>query len=80
MTTRELMRWAAFERVHGPILVHERVDTAGAIVASTVAKLGETNASPADFLPRWDSEGAGGDPFAAFEALAALGERAGGDD
>lgn len=26
MSSAELMEWAAFEQVHGPILVHDRVD------------------------------------------------------
>lgn len=37
------MEWAAFERVNGSILIHERIDWVGAVTSYTVAAV---NGSP----------------------------------
>jgi len=50
MSAREFTEWAAFERVCGPVLIHERVDIAAAhIMASTLG------GAPADFMPSWSA-------------------------
>jgi hypothetical protein len=43
--------WSAFERVYGPVLVHERVDF---MLAVLCARIGGGDAE--DFLPQWDEE------------------------
>lgn len=45
------MQWAAFERVHGPILLHDRIEV---MVAQLCAVM--SGGKPADFLPKWDEE------------------------
>jgi hypothetical protein len=75
MTARELTEWAAWEGVNGPVLVHERVEAAGAILATVVARTaGNRRARPRDFLPRWDRRG---DLDAAWEAFVRNPPRAG---
>lgn len=53
-----LGEWAAFERSFGPILVHERIDAAGATICAVLANLLSSGKrySPADFLPNWSGE------------------------
>jgi hypothetical protein len=53
MSTRELVEWEAFEEEMGPLLIHQRIDSAVAILAAQRA--GSENVS--DFLPRWEREG-----------------------
>ena len=54
MTMRDLMEWHAYERVYGPILVHERLDVGLAQIGLIMAKLwGKGNPKPRDFLPVW---------------------------
>jgi len=49
-----LAEWAAFERLHGPLLVHERIDAAAATICATVASVfGKRSYSPSDFMPKW---------------------------
>lgn len=53
----ELQSWSAFERVHGPILAHERLEVSNGIVAMTLASMfsdGKRRLKLADFMPRWD--------------------------
>lgn len=46
--------WAAFERVWGPLLLHERVDIGLAQVAWVLNSLfGKHSRSLVDFLPSW---------------------------
>jgi hypothetical protein len=55
MTAAELADWAAYEQVAGPLLLHDRVDVAGALVAYATAKAaGAKHVRPRDFLPQWD--------------------------
>lgn len=54
MPARELLEWAAFERVFGPLTVQERVDVAGALAAW--ASVGNPKRSPRDFMPDWQSD------------------------
>lgn len=58
ISSRELQEWAAFERVSGPILLHERLEISNALVAMTIAgMLGDgRKLDLADFVPRWDEE------------------------
>jgi hypothetical protein len=58
MTARELMEWAAYERVYGPLLVHERIDLGFAqLYYYLVSLLGQKKRgqrySLRDFLPKW---------------------------
>jgi hypothetical protein len=47
-------KWAAFERVWGPLLIHERIDYAGALNAYVSASVwGGRRYRLEDFLPRW---------------------------
>lgn len=47
----------AFEQIEGPILLHERLDVAGALIAFVSAKShGAKNIRLKDFLPKWDRE------------------------
>lgn len=59
---RELVEWQEFEKQNGPILLHERIDAAAALVALTVNRSAEGKAVPdaelADFLPDWSSASA----------------------
>jgi hypothetical protein len=52
ISARDLMEWAAFERVQGPILIHDRIDAAFARLS---ASLSGTSQPAEDFLPRWDT-------------------------
>jgi len=50
MSAREFAEWAAFERVCGPVLIHERVDIAAAhIMASILGRSAES------LMPSWDT-------------------------
>jgi hypothetical protein len=46
-----LGEWEAFERSYGPILVHERIDLMGALIASVM-----TGNPIEDLLPRWGQQ------------------------
>lgn len=54
MSAEEFGDWIAFEAVFGPIVVHERIDAAGAAIASAVARIAGAEVSVAEFLPNWD--------------------------
>lgn len=55
---RELARYSAFEKVHGPLWIGDRLDILFAQLTWAVAKLGGSDAEdPRPFLPEWD-EGA----------------------
>lgn len=57
ISAQELQTWQAFERVDGPILLHDRVETSLAIAAMTFASPYTKNTSRMrldDFIPRWD--------------------------
>lgn len=45
-----LGEWDAFERSFGPILLHERIDVAGALVAAVLS-----GKPIEDVMPRWDA-------------------------
>ena len=52
---RDLARYTAFERVHGPLWVGDRLDVAiASITWAILAALTDTKAKPEDFLPVWD--------------------------
>lgn len=53
LDARELIEWEAFERVNGPILIHERLDVAAARISFM---LSNGKASAESFLPEWDSD------------------------
>lgn len=55
MTGAELASWSYYEQVHGPILVHDRIDIGLATVAYTVASVAPLKKRPAfsNFLPPW---------------------------
>jgi hypothetical protein len=52
------MEYTAFERIFGPIVLHERTDIAGGIVAWAASRMsgGAAGTQPADFLPVWDEQ------------------------
>jgi hypothetical protein len=57
MSARELIEWAAFERVNGPILAHDRIDVAAAHICSALASaLRAQWIEPDAFMPRWDDD------------------------
>lgn len=48
------MEWVAFERVHGPLLLHERIDYMGAMICTVLANLYSKHPIPfRRFLPPW---------------------------
>jgi hypothetical protein len=53
MSVRELIEWESFEEEHGPLLLHQRIDWAVAILSAQRAG----SERVADFLPRWEREG-----------------------
>lgn len=56
MAAGELVEWAAYERVAGP-LGPERMDYLLAIVAATVANTAsKTRRTPNDYIPQWDRD------------------------
>lgn len=65
MTTRELMEWVAYERVAGPILVHDRIDYATTQLSYIAARAAGSKAQPKKFLPPWHRK----DTVTTFEQL-----------
>jgi hypothetical protein len=59
MTARELLEWAAYERVYGSILPHERIDVGFAqvslILTKAFGKPGQ-RLTLRDFMPEWYRE------------------------
>jgi hypothetical protein len=54
---RQLVEWAAFEHVDGPILLHDRIDFMAALVSFVTAKShGAQRIRLKDFFPRWGGE------------------------
>jgi hypothetical protein len=53
MSVRELIEWEALEEEIGPLLIHQHIDWAVAILAAQRA--GSDKAG--DFLPQWEPEG-----------------------
>jgi hypothetical protein len=63
ISRRELQEWSAFERVFGPIVLHERIEVANAFVAMTIAAAnGAKDLKLEQFVPRWDGEPEGQTP------------------
>jgi hypothetical protein len=57
LSGEELGDWATFERLHGPILIHERIDAAGGLIAATIASVfSKRGYAPTDFIPKWDAK------------------------
>jgi hypothetical protein len=59
MTSAELTEWMAYERVYGPILVHERVDVGLAQLQWLMVRLwtkAKQKMTIRDFMPRWYQE------------------------
>ena len=55
MSGADLGEWEAFERLHGPILIQERIDVAQAMISASIYRAaGAKEAEAKDFLPRWD--------------------------
>lgn len=66
ISAQTLGEWEAFEQSFGPLLVHERVDLAGALIASVLS-----GKPVEDFIPRWGgSEEPTPDPLGFIEGLA----------
>lgn len=56
LSSADLTEWAAFERVYGPLLVHERIDMGFAHVCWMLARLlgdGKRQWEVRDFMPSW---------------------------
>jgi hypothetical protein len=55
MSGYDLAEWAAFERSFGPIVQHERIDAAQAMLSSVVARVGRAKGDlrATRFLPQW---------------------------
>jgi DNA transposition AAA+ family ATPase len=52
-----LQEWSAFERVSGPILLHERIEVSNAFVAMTIAAAnGGKDLKLEQFIPQWDEQ------------------------
>jgi hypothetical protein len=83
MSSTELTNWTAYERVYGPILVHERIDVGLAQLQWLVTRLwaSKNKLTPRDFMPPWYQEltkGAHRRPDAirqGFEALMGMAEK-----
>ncbi len=57
------MEWSAFERVFGPIVLHERIEVSNAFVAMTIAAAnGGRDLKLEQFVPLWDGEPQGQTP------------------
>lgn len=71
MTGHDLAEWEAFERSFGPIVPHERIDAAQAMLSSVVARVGRAKGDlrATKFLPQWDGERPGQTPDEMVEAL-----------
>ena len=55
----DLMEWSAFEQLHGPLLITERIDAAAASICALIANVmgaGKKRYQPSDFMPRWGGE------------------------
>lgn len=50
VTPHELADWEGFEVVHGPLLVHDRIDAAAARICWAI----RGGDSPDEYLPTWD--------------------------
>ena len=71
MTSAELTEWAAYEQVAGPIVVHERVDVAAAIIGTLIARLGgDKRTRPEDLIPKWGTASSPADGWSALERMA----------
>jgi hypothetical protein len=65
----------AFEQVHGPLLIHERIDFGFAMLAWMMANAwGKRRRKFTDFLPPWYDLKPSGDVTEGFERLLRLGE------
>jgi hypothetical protein len=73
------MEWAAFERVEGPLLLHDRVDVAGAIAGMYAAIPHMKQGSEPrllDFMPPWyDREPPRQSPEEIMDAIKRLAKR-----
>lgn len=58
MPAHELAEWVAWEQIHGPILVHERVDFG---LARLAWMWGPRDARLEDFMPQWGAAEPGED-------------------
>ncbi len=72
MSSAELTEWAAYEQVAGPIIVHEHIDVAAAIIGTLIARLGgDKRTRPEDLIPKWGrTKSSLADGWAALERMA----------
>ena len=81
MSAGELTEWMAFEQVHGPILMHERVDIGLAQLCTIMARLwgGKRDYRIKDFLPGWYKRTGEDSVTAGFEMLLRMADSPKGD-
>jgi len=71
MTSAELTEWAAYEQVAGPIVIHEHVDVAAAIIGTLITRLGgDKRTRPEDLIPKWGTTSSPADGWVALERMA----------
>ena len=73
MTAAELTDWTAYESVYGPLVVHERIDLAAALIGTLIARsVGAKQVQVKDLMPQWDQNRKRGleDAWDMFEAMA----------
>ena len=59
MTGLDLAEWEMFEALHGPILLHERIDVAAALIQAAVYRAGGAKLNRDDLvrlMPSWDGQ------------------------
>lgn len=74
MPSAELTQWLAYERLHGPLLLHERIDLGFAVLTYYIVNLwSKKHHKLKEFLPPW-YEATPADPLEGFKQLMALAE------
>ena len=70
MTGHDLAEWEAFEQSFGPIVLHERIDAAQAMLSSVTARShgAKGDLRAVKFLPQWE----GPEPQTADDMVEAL--------
>lgn len=79
MTAAEMTEWAAYERIAGPLVVHERIDVGFAALAAILIRIFTGKSVDVQrLLPEWDQEARAADPdsvMRGFQKLVEMAER-----